>query len=79
MLVVVTGAEPVAVADGLVALPAGKGGIIVAGVDTGIGATTVGVVVGADVVDSVELDDVEADEVKDADWALCVPLGLSQA
>ena len=82
VLVVVTGAEPVAVADGLVALPAGKGGMIVAEVDTGIGATTVGVVVGADVVDSVELDDVddvEADEVNDADWALWVPLGLSQA
>ena len=81
--VVVTGADPVAVADGLVALPDGKGGIMVAEVGSGMGATTVGVVAGAEVaeevVDMVELDDEEADEVKEADWGLCVPLGLSHA
>ena len=73
--VVVTGADPEAVADGVVALPAGKGGMIVAEVDTGIGATTVGVVAGVEatvvgveladeVVSSVELDE-ELEELDD--------------
>ena len=39
----VTGAEPVAVADTVVELPDGKGGMMVAEVDTGMGATIVGV------------------------------------
>ena len=68
--VVVTGADPEAVADGVVALPAGKGGMIVEEVDTGIGATTVGVVAGVvatvveveladEVVGGVEVEELE--------------------
>ena len=43
---VVTGADPVAVPTGVVALPDGKGGMMVADVETGTGATTVGVLTG---------------------------------
>ena len=72
--VVVTGADPEAVADGVVALPAGKGGMMVAEVDTGIGAITVGVVaevvateVGVELVEEVVVG-VELDEELDEDF-----------
>ena len=72
-VVEVTGADPVAVADGVVTLPTGKGGMMVAEVVTGMGAIIVGAVTGVvlgvvlgvvtgvvdevEVVDGVEVDD----------------------